>query len=419
MVEYHLMTDNLDRRKLKEITCNVLHGKKISIKQLNETIFIEARDEKIAEIILGFGKKKSIIFCENIRHANNFKKFIPGSVVYHSKVKPVDVNRDTLERFRRGESQYLLVVNKMNECLDIPDTELIVFLRCTDSKTIFLQQLGRGLRKTIDKRKVVVLDFVANVDRVTERVRQFTPDWTKLETDPHFVKGKGFEFIFTDEEIDLFKILDRLQPRYIADVPELLLEYSEKNLLPANQVAVSTRKLLWWKCQKCGHEKLQTGHYRSRAICKERGRKCSGCNNRVSIQTTHPIVASEYMTKNHTSIINIYFQSCEKFWWKCLKCDHEWRAVVRDRTTRHETGCPACAKLVATPNYNLLTEFPAIAAEYSKKNTVPVTQVTPFSGVKRIWRCLKCQNEWSAIVSNRTKHNTGACPVCKSRKRFI
>src|SRR3989344_840932 len=231
-VEYRLVTDNLNHWELKKLAREVLEaGKKISLKQLNETIFIKARDEKVAETILSYGKKKTIVFCESIAHAENFQKFLPRSKVYHSKVGK-GTNTETLLEFRRGECQCILVVDKFNEGIDIPDAELIVFLRCTDSKTIFLQQLGRGLRKTLNKGKVIVLDFVANADRVMmiremgERVRSFTLDIAILEKDPLHIKGDSFHFIFSDEQVDLFEVLQRLQPRYVSDIPELAMEYS-------------------------------------------------------------------------------------------------------------------------------------------------------------------------------------------------
>lgn len=49
-----------------------------------------------------------------------------------------------------------------NEGLDIPDLDLVMFLRPTESPTVFLQQLGRGLRKTGKKNYVNVLDFIGN-----------------------------------------------------------------------------------------------------------------------------------------------------------------------------------------------------------------------------------------------------------------
>jgi superfamily II DNA or RNA helicase len=56
----------------------------------------------------------------------------------------------------------------LNEGIDVPDVQLIVFNRVTHSRRIFLQQLGRGLRRTPEKDRLVVLDFVADVRRLAE-----------------------------------------------------------------------------------------------------------------------------------------------------------------------------------------------------------------------------------------------------------
>src|SRR5690606_17914561 len=61
-------------------------------------------------------------------------------------------------------------VDLFNEGVDVPDVDLIVFLRATHSRRIFVQQLGRGLRASPNKDKVIVLDFVTDLRRVAEVV---------------------------------------------------------------------------------------------------------------------------------------------------------------------------------------------------------------------------------------------------------
>jgi superfamily II DNA or RNA helicase len=60
----------------------------------------------------------------------------------------------------------VLTVDKFNEGIDVPEANIIVFLRSTASKTIFFQQLGRGLRHAVGKEKVIILDYVANCNRL-------------------------------------------------------------------------------------------------------------------------------------------------------------------------------------------------------------------------------------------------------------
>ena len=72
-------------------------------------------------------------------------------------------DRDTLrKKLIRGELNILFVVDIFNEGVDIPEIDTVLFLRPTESLTVFLQQLGRGLRLTDSKDCLTVLDFVGN-----------------------------------------------------------------------------------------------------------------------------------------------------------------------------------------------------------------------------------------------------------------
>ena len=75
-----------------------------------------------------------------------------------------------MARFRAGELDFVASVDLFNEGVDVPDVDMIVFMRATHSRRIFVQQLGRGLRASPNKDKVVVLDFVTDLRRVAEVV---------------------------------------------------------------------------------------------------------------------------------------------------------------------------------------------------------------------------------------------------------
>jgi superfamily II DNA or RNA helicase len=72
-------------------------------------------------------------------------------------------NRDTVkQQLLQKKINYLFVVDIFNEGIDIPEIDTVLFLRPTESLTIFLQQLGRGLRLAENKDCLTVLDFVGN-----------------------------------------------------------------------------------------------------------------------------------------------------------------------------------------------------------------------------------------------------------------
>ena len=73
-----------------------------------------------------------------------------------------------MSRLRAGEMQFVNVVDLFNEGVDVPEIDMIVFMRVTHSRRIFVQQLGRGLRISPDKDRLIVLDFITDLRRVLE-----------------------------------------------------------------------------------------------------------------------------------------------------------------------------------------------------------------------------------------------------------
>ena len=76
-----------------------------------------------------------------------------------------------MSRFRAGQLDVLTTVDLFNEGVDVPDVDLLIFMRATHSRRIFVQQLGRGLRVRAGRDKVVVLDFVTDLRRIAEVIQ--------------------------------------------------------------------------------------------------------------------------------------------------------------------------------------------------------------------------------------------------------
>lgn len=159
-IEYRIMTDEIQRAGAFDSEYGTL-----SIRMLNRTIFVPLRDEKIVEIIqrkmIKFAKPRVLIFCASIRHADAMAALLPGAVSIHSRSKN---NAANIKAFREGKISIVISVDKFNEGFDVPELNIIVFLRSTASKMLFLQQLGRGIR--LASGVVLVLDFVANCERI-------------------------------------------------------------------------------------------------------------------------------------------------------------------------------------------------------------------------------------------------------------
>ncbi|MGL6024932.1 MAG: DUF3427 domain-containing protein, partial [Cetobacterium sp.] len=77
-----------------------------------------------------------------------------------------DVQRESsVEALESGEIEYLITVDIFNEGVDIPCVNQVIFLRPTESSIVYIQQLGRGLRKNKNKEYVVILDFIGNYEK--------------------------------------------------------------------------------------------------------------------------------------------------------------------------------------------------------------------------------------------------------------
>ena len=111
-------------------------------------------------------KLKVLAFCRNIQHARMMKENMEE--YYHTAY--LSGKNKTGERIKayndlqsdNKELEILFAVDILNEGVDIPGVNMVLFLRPTESSTIFIQQLGRGLRKYPNKNYVTILDFIGN-----------------------------------------------------------------------------------------------------------------------------------------------------------------------------------------------------------------------------------------------------------------
>ena len=150
LVNYGL-TDSEERRLISQISnednCNFIH-------QQIENHRPEGQ------------KLKALAFCRNIQHARMMAENL--SEYYHTAF--LSGKNKTGERIRayndlqsdHKELEILFAVDILNEGVDIPGVNMVLFLRPTESSTVFIQQLGRGLRKFPHKSYVTILDFIGN-----------------------------------------------------------------------------------------------------------------------------------------------------------------------------------------------------------------------------------------------------------------
>jgi len=167
--KYMVLLDDLDQDKIDQLESG------LSISDLDKSLFLHKKDQEVVRIIektvieQEIDSVKGIIFCRSIRHMKHLLGFfeLGTATLVHSKMLDQE-RRENIRNFREGGFKFILVCDLFNEGIDIPETNLLIFMRYTGSRTIWLQQLGRGLRKTPNKDYVHVLDFVGSLERLNE-----------------------------------------------------------------------------------------------------------------------------------------------------------------------------------------------------------------------------------------------------------
>jgi superfamily II DNA or RNA helicase len=222
--KYLVLLDDLDQSCIDQL------DQGLSISDLDRKLFLHKKDEEVVRIIektvqeKQITNPKGIVFCRSINHINYLIQFFPaGSATFvHSKMN--DQQRwQNIRDFREGNYRYILVRDLFNEGVDIPETNLLVFMRYTGSHAVWLQQLGRGLRKTPNKDYVHVLDFVGSLERLNE-VHQLTKkinsipidrdNWEPAPRDKkETVHDSSLEVSYNQSAAQVLQLIEELQYR--------------------------------------------------------------------------------------------------------------------------------------------------------------------------------------------------------------
>lgn len=129
----------------------------------------DARVEHIVEKINFYGysgqSRAALMFVSNVDEAKELATKLSDKGIKAKALSSQDseqVRQTTIVQFESGELEIIVTVDIFNEGVDIPCVNQIILLRPTQSSIVYIQQLGRGLRKYQDKKFVVILDFIAN-----------------------------------------------------------------------------------------------------------------------------------------------------------------------------------------------------------------------------------------------------------------
>lgn len=152
---------NIDLSKVR------FNGKDYVNADLEKRIRVTSRNELIVSVLKDYflegeaGKRQGVVFCVNVAHANEMARLLNQAGISASGYTRQTKNPDAvMQAFKQKEIRFLCACNMISEGWDYPELGILVMARPTLSKVLYLQQIGRGLRKTDRKKNVIVIDVV-------------------------------------------------------------------------------------------------------------------------------------------------------------------------------------------------------------------------------------------------------------------
>lgn len=184
------------------------------VKQLNDLLIQnQARDQIVLRAIEKYLPDiegiKALVFCCSKAHAKYMSDLfnrLEMPATYLESNSSVEERRNASSLLRQGKIKFICVVDLYNEGVDIPEVNAVLFLRPTESPTVFIQQLGRGLRIHEDKEVLTVLDFIGQAHKSYDVRSKFQSLVGRM---PHSVK-KEIEYGFPSLPKSCFIQLERV-----------------------------------------------------------------------------------------------------------------------------------------------------------------------------------------------------------------
>jgi superfamily II DNA or RNA helicase len=172
--------------------------------------------EKIRALLLDVRQARGLGFCVSIQHAEYMAKVfnragIPSAPL--STQSPPELRRTVQKQLVARELNFIFVVDLYNEGVDIPELDTIILLRPTESLTVFLQQLGRGLRLHENKECLTVLDFIGQA----HENYNFEARFRALSADPTRNVGDEIEHGFCHLPAGCVISLERVARQYVLE----------------------------------------------------------------------------------------------------------------------------------------------------------------------------------------------------------
>ena len=169
--QYFGVTDTVDLDTLKWSAGGYDKGELSHIYTFSGTIANRRADLVVSALlkyVTDINDVKGLGFCVSVDHAEFMCRYFNGHNIpsmFLTGKSPDEERKTAKQRLVEGHVRFIFVVDIYNEGVDIPEVNTVLFLRPTESLTIFLQQLGRGLRLAEDKECLTVLDFIGQANK--------------------------------------------------------------------------------------------------------------------------------------------------------------------------------------------------------------------------------------------------------------
>lgn len=145
-----------------------INGIRYNSQDLESKLFIPERNRVILDTYLEFVKdKKTVVFCASVAHAKEIAGLFKSNGIKAEAVSGgmnTLQRRKVLEKYEHGNINVLCACDLLNEGWDSPNTQVLFMARPTMSKTLYMQQLGRGMRTSEGKEYLMVFDFIDNAN---------------------------------------------------------------------------------------------------------------------------------------------------------------------------------------------------------------------------------------------------------------
>ena len=169
--QYFGVTDTVDLDHLKWAAGGYDKGELSRIYTLSGMMANRRADLVVSSLlkyVTDIDDVKGLGFCVTVEHAKFMSDYFNARGIpsmFLTGHSPDEERKEAKNRLIKGEVRFIFVVDIYNEGVDIPEVNTVLFLRPTESLTVFLQQLGRGLRLSEDKECLTVLDFIGQANK--------------------------------------------------------------------------------------------------------------------------------------------------------------------------------------------------------------------------------------------------------------